>query len=266
MVYISPPTNVPKLNAYVTTSLPDDALAKLKKAFELGACSRFSPVLEMVIKDDPSYHNKSHAEIRRAEDAAGRTDGFVIIDSHAASDVAVWYVDSFATQDQVDSDEAESVNVLVKILVKAECLPLTWVNYEIANIDIMEDLDNCGVEMPLTGDYEQSTISNCGGMDMEEQQSHQQLWFTAEPGEFEESTDPNHLDNFRPRPEKVAKLYENLAKEDGIVAHWTIPSPARSVKLPDGSKKTFPEGSIILQHTWNPQFPWPEYKWPEGSL
>ncbi|KAF9869701.1 hypothetical protein CkaCkLH20_12888 [Colletotrichum karsti] len=266
MVYIPPNTNVPKITAYLTTSLSPEDLATVKKAFELGACSRFCPILEMVIKDEPLYHNKSHADIRHAEDVAGRKEGFVVIDDCAVDDEAIWFIDTFATEDQVEDGEVESTDVLLKILIKTDCLPLTWINYDIANIDIMEDLGNCGVEMPLAMDYKQETPSNCGGLNMKEQQKHQSLWLTAEPGDFEESTDPDLLDNFRPRPDKVAKLYKQVAEEHGVVAEWTIPSAARPIELPDGTKKTFPQGSVVLQHKWNPKYPWPDYKWPDESL
>lgn len=265
MVYIPSP-KPPRITAYMALDVSSEDLDSIKQAFELGACSRFNPILEMVIRNEPSYHKMSHSDIRRAEDEAGRTKPFVIIDERAISDGAVWYVDAFATEDQVEDGEAESTKVLIELLVKTECLALTWVNYDIANMDIMEDLDNCGAELPLVEGYEQETVSDCGGLDMKEQERCQPVWLTAEPGEFEESTDSALRDNFRPRPEKVARLLAKVAEENGIVANWTIPSPAGPRKLPDGTEKTFPEGSVVLQHKWDPDFPWPKYKWPEGSL
>jgi hypothetical protein len=41
----------------------------------------------------------------------------------------------------------------VKILVKTECLALNQISYEIANMDIDEDLDNAGVDRPLNNDF-----------------------------------------------------------------------------------------------------------------
>ncbi|KAF6831443.1 hypothetical protein CPLU01_06728 [Colletotrichum plurivorum] len=265
MVFI-PPSNPDRITAYMALDVSPEDLEGIKQAFELGACSRFSPILEMVIKDEPSYHKMSHPDIRRAEDEAGRAEPFVVIDQRAISDGAVWYVDAFATDDQVEDGAVESTKVLLEILVKTECLALTYVNYDIANMDIVEDLGNCGAEIPLSEGYEQETISDCGGLDMKDQERHQAVWVTAEPGEFEESTDPDKCGRFMPRPEKVARLLKKVAEENGIIADWTIPSPVKTRKLRDGTEKTFPDGSVVLQHKWDPDFPWPKYRWPEDSL
>ena len=69
-----------------------------------------------------------------------------------------------------------------------------------------------------------------------------------------------------PRPEKGARLSESVAQAVGLVSSWTSPSEARPVELPDGTKKTLPDGSVVLQQIYNPEHPWPEYTWPDGSL
>ncbi|KAI0009624.1 hypothetical protein F4779DRAFT_581379 [Xylariaceae sp. FL0662B] len=267
MVFIPPNVNIPRLNAYLLKSLSDDELNAFKSAFELGTCAPFNPLLELVIQKPPEdYLNQSHSYIRTKENEAGRTDPFVLIDERVVLDGAVWYVDCFADDQEVDDGEAKSTSVLWQILLKTECLPITWVNYDIANMSIQEDLDNCGVEFPVGENFVQPEIWDSGGLDMDEQRHCQDTWITAGPDEIEESTDEDLLKDYLPRPEKVARLREGLADDVGLINRWTIPSPARPRKLPDGSTKEFPEGSVVLQLQYNPDFPWPAYKWPKGSL
>ncbi|KAI1397974.1 hypothetical protein F4819DRAFT_58065 [Hypoxylon fuscum] len=267
MVFFPPNDNIPRLNAYLLKDLSDDELKAFKKAFEIGTCAPFSTKLELVIQKAPEdYLNRPHSYIRIKEDEAGRTGPFVLVDEQVTSKGAVWYVDHFAEQDEVDDGVAESTAVLWKILLKTECLPITWVNYDIANMSIQEDLDNCGVESPTPENFEQPEVWDIDGMDMEQERHRQDTWITAEPGEFEESTDEELRKNFSPMPDKVARLKEGLAEEVGLVNRWTIPSKARSRKMPDGTTKGFPEGSVVLQLRLNADFPWPAYKWPEESL
>ncbi|KAJ4147051.1 hypothetical protein LMH87_001604 [Akanthomyces muscarius] len=267
MVFIEPHAEVTCLTAYLVAPLTDKELADVKAEFEVGACSRFCPLLELKIIHPPAdYIGKSHQYMRAKENEAGQEDAFVVIDEDAVKRHAVWYVDSFADEDGVEAGEAESTDVVMKILVKTECLALTQINYEIANIGIDEDLANAGVEGPLKNDFVQLEVSDCGGMDMKEQQRFQDVEVTAEPGEFEETRDRAQLKKFSPRPDKVGKLKDEVAQAAGLLASWTWITEAEPVELPDGSQKTFPKGSVVLQQKYDPGFPWPEYKWPEGSL
>ncbi|KAM0426839.1 hypothetical protein ACHAQK_012275 [Fusarium lateritium] len=267
MVYVPPSGNEDCLTAYLVTELTDNELKAFKSAFELGACSRFSPILQLKILRAPEdYWGQPHQYIRSQEDEAGREGPFGLIDDEAKARSSMWYIDRFFDEDEVEDGEAESTDVVLKILIKTEAFALAHVNYDIANSSITEDLDNCSVEMPITNDFNQPELFDCGGIDFEDQQWHQDTWATAEPGEFEESTDPKLRDNFMPRPEKVARLKEDIAQGVGLVSRWTIPSDARPIDLGGGKKKEFPPGSVILQQRYNPEFTWPEYIWPEGSL
>ncbi|KAL7766922.1 hypothetical protein ACKLNR_004838 [Fusarium oxysporum f. sp. zingiberi] len=134
---------------------------------------------------------------------------------------------------------------------------LSHINYAIANSSIGEDLDNCAVDLPLTNDFHQPELNGCGSLDFEQQQWEQDAWVIAEPGEFEESTNPELLNNFSPPPEKVARLKDDVAESIGLISSWTIPSNAEPIDLEDGTKKEFPEGSVVLQQKYNPEFPWP---------
>ncbi|KAI3325511.1 hypothetical protein HD806DRAFT_449670 [Xylariaceae sp. AK1471] len=269
MVFILPHADIPRLNAYILPSFPDSELEPLKHAFELGTCAPFDPMLELVIQRLPvDYEGETYEYMRTKEDEAGRADPFVLIDSRAADgrEGALWYVDRFASEDEVDDGEAESTDVVWRILVKTECLSLTYVNYDIANMSLQEDLANLGVEFPVGVDYEIHEPDDCGGLDMLEERRGKIAFAVAYPGEYEESTDKSLRKNFLPLPDKVARLKEGVAEKAGLVNGWTIPTPARSSNMPDGSLKEFPEGSVQLQLGYDPDFDWPEYKWPEGSL
>ncbi|KAL7619556.1 hypothetical protein AAE478_010096 [Parahypoxylon ruwenzoriense] len=267
MVFLPPNIDIPRLNAYLLTPLSDSELSALKHAFELGTCAPFSTQLELVIQAAPAeYLDQPHAHIRARETAAGRAGPFVLVDSRAAPDGAVWYVDDFASADEVEDGAAASTRVLWQILVRTECLALTYVNYDIGNMSLPEDLDNCGVELPAGEDYEQPEVWDSGGLDMEKERYAQDAWVVAEPGEYEESADEELRRGFLPVPEKVARLREGVAPRVGLVNRWTIPSAARRRRMPDGSMREFPEGSVVLQLRYDPDFSWPPYKWPEGSL
>ncbi|KAI1162526.1 hypothetical protein F5B18DRAFT_623303 [Nemania serpens] len=267
MVFIPSNIKIPRLNAYLVVELDSDELQSLKRAFEFGTCAPFNPRLELVIKKAPQdYIDKPFGYIRFKENEAGRTKPFVLIDTRLQEQGAVWYVANFASDEDVKDKMAESTSVVWKIPLKTECLPITFVNYDIANKDIREDLGNLGVNFPVKEDYEVEVDCDCGGLDIGRERKSQQVWATAYPDEYEESTDEDLRRNYMPRPKKVARLKEGIADKAGVINRWTIPTEARARKMKDGSMKEFPKGSVVLQLTYNTDFNWPEYKWPEGSL
>ncbi|KAI1413427.1 hypothetical protein F5Y13DRAFT_29648 [Hypoxylon sp. FL1857] len=266
MVYLWQSGETPQLNAYLLKDFTDEELASFKKTFEFGTYAPFATMLELIIQKQEDYLNKPHSYIRAKENEAGRYDPFVLIDEQALQKGAVWYVAHFADDDEVEDGEAESTSVLWKILVQTDCLPITFVNYDIGNMSIQEDLGNCGVDLPVSEDYEQPEVWGSGGLDIGDFRKSQNAWVTAEPGEFEESTDEDMRKRFMPMPEKVGRLKDDVAKQIGVKTQWTICQKAGPKKLPDGTTKEFPEGSVVLQLKYDPDFPWPPYKWPEGSL
>ncbi|KAI0486980.1 hypothetical protein F4859DRAFT_467827 [Xylaria cf. heliscus] len=268
MVFIAPKPEVQRLRAYLLPSFPLGELPALKKAFELGTCAPFDPMLELVIAHAPAdWAGQSFEDMRRREDEAGREAPFVVIDERGAGgrDGAVWYVERFATEDEVEDGEAASTDVVWRIPVKTECLALTWVNYDIANMSLQEDLCNLEVEFPVDVGYEVEGVDDCGGLDMEEERRGKMAVVIAEPGEFVESADEALRKVYLPMPETVARLKDGLAETVGVVNKWSIPGPVREWDMPDGTKREFPEGSIQLHLDHDPDFDWPEYKWPEGS-
>ncbi|KAI1085020.1 hypothetical protein F5B20DRAFT_124600 [Whalleya microplaca] len=269
MVWIvPPPADVARLNAYIVTPIADDALQRLKERFELGAALRYNPAVELKIQHAPAeYLYKSHSYIRAKETEIGREDPFVIIDQHAASDCAVWYVDDFADEEMVENDGAESTSVLIQILVKASMLAIVHVNNEIANMTVDEELASCGVESPFKEDFIQPEIYGTS----EDEDDERCMFFrdgevVAELGEFEESTDEDKLNSMMPRPDVVVRLKPDIATRNGVISDWTWRDPEANIEREDVLIKEFPAGSVRLPITYDFRFPWPEYKWPAGSL
>jgi hypothetical protein len=74
------------------------------------------------------------------------------------------------------------------------------------------------------------------------------------------------LRNFSPPSSIVHRLKPEIAKQHGLKSGWTMASDASEVDMPDGSKKTFPEGSKSLQVDYDQETAVPRYERPEGSL
>ncbi|KAF2472548.1 uncharacterized protein BDR25DRAFT_302686 [Lindgomyces ingoldianus] len=252
-----------RLTAFLTAELSPQQLDAIHKAFESGAFSQFpTPLAELYIKDKPEYHGLTHAEIRRAEE---REEPFLLIDKETPDDGGIWYIDDFAGEDQVEDEQAESTDVLWKIRIKIEHVPILHANYDIGNADIGEDLSNVGVDLPIKEDFVQEELVT-SGIDLEEFKYEQHCWITAEPGEYEEITDEEILETALPKTDKLYRLKEDIAKANGLLTRWTAGCDAESTQLPDGTTRAFPKGSLILQLRYNPDFPWPPYVRPEGSL
>jgi hypothetical protein len=222
----------------------------------------------MKIVKVPENVGKPHSYIRARETEAGREKyGFVVIDEAAVERNGIWFVKRFAEDQDVEHGRATSTSTLWQILVRPDCLAITWVNYDIANMDIREDLTNCGVVFPVDEDFHQPKVYNCGGLDMEAQRAMVSTLVVAEPGEYEESRDEQHTGNWMPRPSSVTRLKPGIAESVGLVNAWSITQPPTTeIKLPDGSTKVFPEGSIRLSLKYDPKVERPPYQWPEGSL
>ncbi|KAI1322463.1 hypothetical protein F5Y16DRAFT_386613 [Xylariaceae sp. FL0255] len=267
MVFIPHHWEIPRLNAYLTTKLEDSELQSLKRSFELGTCAPFNTRLELVIKHAPEgYIGKPFSYVRRKETEAGRSGPFVVIDEWSAKQGAVWYIENFATEEEVEDGEAESTNVVWRIPLKIECLSIAFVNYDIANMSIQEDLDALGVEFPVSEDYTVEEASDSGGWNVDDDRRSQDAYAVALPGEFEESTDMELRKKWLPMPEKVIRLKPGLAEEVGLVNAWSLDQRGLAEQLKKRGIIDFPEGSTGIQLRYNPEFDWPKYEWPEDSL
>ncbi|KAI8964154.1 hypothetical protein F5Y11DRAFT_316778 [Daldinia sp. FL1419] len=257
------------LNAYLLTDLSDDELNSFKKAFEYGTFAPFGTMLELVIKKAPEdYLNKPHSYIREKETEAGRIHPFILIDEQLALKGAVWYVDDFARDYEVEGQESiAEASVLWEILVETESLAVAWANYDVGNIHIHEDLIDCGVDTPVRESFTQPKVHSCGHEDVIEPLRYTHYRFiTAEPDEFEESTDEEVLAKMAPRPDVAYRLKGDTASKLGVRNDWVDGEKTERRALPDGTVKEFPIGSVTLSMKIDPDFAWPAYKWPEGSL
>lgn len=266
MVFFAPNDNVPLLTCYLLANISSDKLQAFKSAFELGNHARFNPVLNIKIIHPPQdYMGKSHEYIRRKEDEAGREGAFLILDDKAVESNAVWYISYFADAEYVRWKEAESTYVLWKMLIRTDKLVMVYVNYSIGNTSLQEDLGNCGVEFPVKEGFEQPNIFDYK-TDMHKDQYRQPAWIRAEPGEYEVNKGGEELGDYIAPPNTYARLKDGVAEAAGLINDWTTYYPSGPFPMSDGTKKEFPEGTMVLQLKWNPDFPWPPYKWPEGSL
>ncbi|KAL7815617.1 hypothetical protein V8C26DRAFT_402202 [Trichoderma gracile] len=266
MVFFAPHDNIPTLTCYLLTEASSDELQAFKSAFELGNHAAFNPVLHIkIVRPPDDYLGKSHEYIRKKEDEAGREGEFLILDKRAIENNAVWYISHFADTEHVQWKEAENTNVLWKILVKADKLAMVYANYSIGNTSLQEDLGNCGVEFPVKEGFEQPKLFDYK-LDMHKDQYRQPVWIRAEPGEYEINKGGEQMGDYVAPPNSYARLKDGVAEAVGVVNDWTTYYPSGPFPYSDGTKKEFPEGTMVLQLKWNPDFPWPPYKWPEGSL
>ncbi|KAL6814910.1 hypothetical protein J3E69DRAFT_370408 [Trichoderma sp. SZMC 28015] len=266
MVWFVPHDNLDVLTCYLLADISSDELQAFKSAFELGNNARFDPRLHIkIVRPPEDYIGKSHDYIRRKEDEAGREGKFLILDDEAVKRNAVWYISYFADQEYVEWGQAESTDVLWKMLIRTDKLSLVYVNYSIGNMSLDEDLRNCGVEYPVKPGFEQPKVFDFE-TDMQKDQYRQPVWVRAEPGEYEINKGGEVMGDYIAPPNMYARLKDGVAEAVGVINDWTMFQPTGPFRMSDGTKKEFPEGTMILQLKWNPDFPWPPYKWPEGSL
>lgn len=266
MVFFVPKNN-PLLTCYLLGNISSDELQAFKSAFELGTHAQFDPMLEIKIVHPPEdCIGQSHEYLRKKEDDAGRWGPFLILDEKAVENDAVWYVSYFATDEPIEISEAESTEVLWKILIKTDKLAMVYVNYSIANISIQENLEACGVKIPAKKGFEQLKVFDYDDMDMKKELYRQPAWVRAEPHEYEFSKGGEKLGNYTASENQYVRLKEGIAEELGLVNYWTNYYPTGPFPMPDGTMKEFPKDTMMMELKYNPDFSWPPYQWPEGSL
>ncbi|KAF5692791.1 hypothetical protein FDENT_2666 [Fusarium denticulatum] len=107
MVYLPPNQHGNCFKCYLTTPFTDDELKAFKSRFERGAHYKSAPLMQIRIMHAPDdYLGKSHQYMRAKETEAGNTDPIIVVDEEAKSRRAVWYIDQFATEDQVNDRAA----------------------------------------------------------------------------------------------------------------------------------------------------------------
>ena len=264
-------SHIDTLTAYLAVDFTDEELAEFKREFAAGACLPFSPLIHLKIVHAPEdYIGKGFEYIRQKEDDAGRKEEpFCLINKEAKKRGGIWYIGDFFCEDAVEEEVAASTRVVERILCTPRALAIAAVNYDIANMSVEEDLVNCEMEQPMTNESHQPLVLG----DEESADEYvgdiaedRDVEVTAEPGEFETSDDAELCSNMMPRPDMVARLKPDVAREHGLRSDWTWMQDADPVWLEDGTEKTFPNGSVVIHCRFDPDYPWGEAKWPKGSL
>ncbi|KAI5237511.1 hypothetical protein E4T42_09206 [Aureobasidium subglaciale] len=270
MVYILPPAAKPDtLKAFITANLDSESLQHFKQTFAKAANLSFAPLLHLKIIQAPaSYLSATHSFNRSLEDVAGNTDPFIIIDKNFANKGAVWYIDQFADESDVECGFAVSEKVVMKALVLVEYLAMGHVCWREGNPPMGEELEALEQEglLPLR---EESVQEEPLGQDADGDllEAFRELQVIAEPGEFETTTEKKVLENMGLEDgEEAIRLRADVAKRENLTSVWTHGESVEEYEMEDGSTKNFPKGSVCLQVRYDPQVPRLQYEWPEGSL
>jgi hypothetical protein len=266
MVYNPDITRTPqRLSAILVADLTPTQLDTVQHKFGIGAnlCCPY-PQYELFIEDKREWSSRSHADLKRAYPD---TDPLIVIDSQTPSDGGIWYIERFAGEDDVEDGQAENTNTLFKIRMKIEDIVIQYANYSIANTDISEDMDTVDIPCPVPETFHQEDVFSTD-FDYVEDRYITPTWVVVTPEEMETSTDPEDLEGYAPPPSIVYRLNPEIARQHGVQSRWILASDddAKAADMPDGSKKTFPEGSKVLQMEYDPETAVPGYERPEGSL
>lgn len=259
----------PTLHAYLLISLAAEQLNRVHDMFEFGALSPFDTMYHLHIHDEPRYYSMTHAEIRLAQNEKQEENIFMVIDEEFIKQEAAWLVAEMVEEDDIVNEQAVSTDDVWEILLHIKDIPLTMVNYDIANMDINEDLGNSGMEFPYNPRLHPQPEPYSTGLDIGEYRHSQAAYLTAEPGEWEEidyaasgkqvmrlgGGGPSH-------PEKMYRLKAEVAEANGIKQEWAWGQFITEDR--DGNK--LPEGTLRLQQKYDTDFAWPPYKRVEGSL
>ncbi|KAF2755417.1 hypothetical protein EJ05DRAFT_502879 [Pseudovirgaria hyperparasitica] len=279
MVYIGPQwAEVKRLYAYVTIDLTPEQLNDIHIDFETGSNAKFDPLVELFIQDIQEYHGKSHSEIRRLENNAGRNNSFLLIDEHAVTDRALWYVEDHATADDVAYGCAQSTDVLWEILLKTIDIPNAFSGYECES-SVLDDLQRI-TAFPLSAEFKQSEPFSSHGYDF----GLPMVVVFLEPGDYEENTDmvlriqhqvvwpttdpaTGNVNGCVEVPERVVRVTEQVASAWGLARTWHIPH-----RVEDGGRRAcddgteFPKGTVRIRVQYTSDVSRPTYTRLEGSL
>lgn len=127
-----------RLLALLTADLTSAQLNRIQELFGIGVTLRSPyPAEELFIKDKREWSHLSHADSMRAYP---EQDPLLVIDSHTPHDGGIWYIEGFATADDVANRLAESLNTLYKIRMDICDVVMQFASYSVANTHISNDL------------------------------------------------------------------------------------------------------------------------------
>jgi hypothetical protein len=287
MVYVIPlsPEEADTLKAYLVTEITASQLEHFKRAFERGANVHFRPTTHLkIIQASETFANRTHAQMRSQENEAGNPDPFIVIDDQMVEKGAVWYVNDFADEFDIECGFAESEEVVMKALVRIERLAISHICWREGNPPMGEELEALPSSVvPLRLDSEQSEPL---GTDVEEDD----LWdvdeieIIAESGEYETTTDYTICSNMSPMPRESVRLLPSVARREGLVSDWTWPRRVKTASKPDDTSESDDASepdlgseaddnyevdsaeSVRMSARYERRVPRLRYEWPEGSL
>ncbi|KAI9735835.1 MAG: hypothetical protein M1834_001300 [Cirrosporium novae-zelandiae] len=226
MVHIQKGSPPSILYAYLTSPQPLQVLDQVHHDFAIGSFARFDPSVELFICDRPEFYGKPHVEIRQKLDEEGLQDAFLVIEDRTTDSNAVWYIErtSHAESASEDDEFVKHGNEppLLRLRIKTRDVPLTHVNYEIANTDIVEDIEDWPFDSHA--DQEPWTL----GVDFEADLSWvPDAYITAPPDEVETVTDMEQRKNFLTggkHPDSVSRVKPEVAQEAGLISRFAAGS------------------------------------------
>jgi hypothetical protein len=127
MVYNPDPTaSKEHITGILVSKLTSTQLDTIQEKFGNGAnLTSPYPHEQLFIHDKRDWSAYSHADMKRAmPDAVG----LIVIDSRSAEDGSIWYIDRFATEEEVEDGGAENTNTLFKLRMKLEAVVISCVH------------------------------------------------------------------------------------------------------------------------------------------
>ena len=221
------------LQAYSTVPLDANVVAAVQKEFNAGAFAQFNdPMTKLQINDRPDLHGLTHLDIRDKLDAENLTGAFGLLDQDTAATSAVWWITTTeeSKQTTVDFSEAEMPPisypeepfVLWKLHLWAQDLPLQWVNWDISNTDLADDISNVDPYDPHDPQIPAYTMG-VNFSDPDQARSWiPDAYVTAEFSELEFSTNASLREQFLPRPPAVNRLTAAAAYEAGLLSRCIV--------------------------------------------
>ena len=203
----------------------------IQKDFDIGAFKRFQdPTVALTIYDRPEFHDLTNFQIRELLDKQGSKDAFVVIDKNSQDSNAIWYVTSreeseywtktFSEYGQAPISYPEEAFVVWQLRLLTQDLPLQWINWDIANTDITEDIAQTDPYDP----HDPQEVPYTLGVNFSIK--HEAVPFLHGPyveAEFNElliSNDTQERKRWLPFPPRVTRLTNSSASEAGLIPHW----------------------------------------------
>ena len=260
---VFPPSQPPTvLTAYSTVPLQSQVRDMVQKDFDNGAFARFrDPRVALQITDRSDFHQLSNLEVREFLDLWDFKDPFVVIDSGTATSRAVWYVTSTEESKSMTKDMTEESHhppisyanesfVLWQLHLLAQDLPLQWINWDVGNTDVIEDIAEITPYDPHSPQNPPFTLGHDFSNKTSASMFIPNAWVKANSSEIMYSEDLQLRRNISPRPPAVIRLTPAAAREAGLISSWMpryVPAP-----LQPGEVVT-----IQVQYDWDsPKWAW----------